>query len=553
MLCIIHGYALSGSGSNLWTRSITRALCQNGETIHLVCQDRRPEQYDFIAAAYTYDGAERETLFERDVPYDGKCILHRPVLELLPVYVRPPSDVTSMVAIPDLSDERIEEYLNRNETALLQIVTENDISAIHVNHVVLMSVVVERVSRKTGIPYIVMPHGSALEYVVKQDPRMLKPATEALNAASKIFFLSDELRERIRSTLPGVRHIEEKTIKTNVGVDSSEFRLVSKSQRPESITRLKETIEGTERGKNGAMTGQLFEALHDDISRESLQDLLRTTSDYLKQRPDADLEEKIDQVDWENEDILAFVGKLIGYKGLPALIAAFPLILAERPRTRLVIVGRGPLREVMEAFVWALAYHKTRLARNIVAWGGQLEGESDEPFTRVERFFGKLEEKGMLDEYFETAARLLDPRRVVFTGHLEHNALSHLYPCCDVAVFPSVVAEAGPLVLIEAMASGCFPTGTYFAGMGANIDIASAALPSDKARYMRLRRDPEYAVEDIIRNTIHALELGGTYRKALREIAVEQYDWARIATRLAGALHSLAGSRPAESTVNRGR
>jgi glycosyltransferase involved in cell wall biosynthesis len=58
--------------------------------------------------------------------------------------------------------------------------------------------------------------------------------------------------------------------------------------------------------------------------------------------------------------------------------------------------------------------------------------------------------------WFDAATELLDPAHVVFTGHLEHNALCHLFPCCDLAVFPSIVAEAGPLVLIEAMASGCW-------------------------------------------------------------------------------------------------
>jgi hypothetical protein len=43
-------------------------------------------------------------------------------------------------------------------------------------------------------------------------------------------------------------------------------------------------------------------------------------------------------------------------------------------------------------------------------------------------------------------------------------------PCCDVAIFPSVVAEVGPLVFLEALASGAFPLGTYFAGMAASIN-----------------------------------------------------------------------------------
>jgi hypothetical protein len=35
----------------------------------------------------------------------------------------------------------------------------------HVNHIVLMSVVARRVSLATGVPYAIMPHGSDLEYL----------------------------------------------------------------------------------------------------------------------------------------------------------------------------------------------------------------------------------------------------------------------------------------------------------------------------------------------------------------------------------------------------
>ena len=45
MLCLIHGYALTGSGSKIWTRAVTQALCRSGETMHIVYQERRPEQH----------------------------------------------------------------------------------------------------------------------------------------------------------------------------------------------------------------------------------------------------------------------------------------------------------------------------------------------------------------------------------------------------------------------------------------------------------------------------------------------------------------------------
>jgi hypothetical protein len=35
MICLLHGYLLEGSGSNLWTRSIIQSLCQEGYTAHL--------------------------------------------------------------------------------------------------------------------------------------------------------------------------------------------------------------------------------------------------------------------------------------------------------------------------------------------------------------------------------------------------------------------------------------------------------------------------------------------------------------------------------------
>jgi glycosyltransferase involved in cell wall biosynthesis len=97
-------------------------------------------------------------------------------------------------------------------------------------------------------------------------------------------------------------------------------------------------------------------------------------------------------------------------------------------------------------------------------------------------------------------------------------------------------------VLIEAMASGCYPMGTYFAGMGANIDIAASALDPQQGQYMRLSRDPEHLVENIAANVVGALGLNGSYRSALREVAVANYDWERIAQDLSRTLHTMGGA-----------
>ncbi len=543
MLCLIHGYGLSGSGSNLWTRAVAQALCRSGETVHIVCQDRRPEQHDFVAAAYQYEpDGTRQILFERTTSYTGRAILHRPQLDLLPVYVRPAADVKSMVSILDLPDSEIQIYLDRNERALLRVLRENGVSAMHVNHVVLMSVVARRVSLTTGVPYAVMPHGSALEYVVRHDTRMQALATEALDGADRIVVLSDELAKRVHEVLPNIRDFDRKLTRTNLGVNASEFRLVGRGERRESIGRLGAAVAGMERGKRTGQSEYLAQRLHDGLSKEGVRELLVASADYPKLAPDADAEAKLQRIDWDRGGVVTYVGNLIGFKGVPALMAAFPLVLQSRPHARLLLVGRGRLRELLEAFLVAMARGQRRLSRHLMEWGGALEGEGQEPFLPVTLYFDRLDREGRLDAWFDAAMRLLDPAHVVFTGHLEHSALRHLYPCCDVAVFPSIVAEAGPLVLIEAMASGCYPMGTYFAGMGANIDIAASALDPQQGQYMRLRRDPEHLVEDIAANVVGALGLNASYRRALREVAVANYDWDRIAQDLSRALHTMGGA-----------
>jgi glycosyltransferase involved in cell wall biosynthesis len=515
--------------------------------MHIVCQDRRPEQHDFVAAAYQYEpDGTRQTLFERTTSYTGRAILHRPRLDLLPVYVRPPAGVTSMASILDLPEDEIRTYLDRNERVLLRVVRENGVSAMHVNHVVLMSVVARRVSLLTGVPYAVMPHGSALEYVVRHDTRMQEMATEALDGADRILVLSDELAGRVHEVLPKVRDFDRKLTRTNVGVDADEFRLVFPGERRESIARLAETIAGMERGKRPDQSEYLAHHLREDLSVEEVRQLLAASADYPKQRPDADAEAKLERIDWDHSGVVAHVGNLIGFKGAPALLTAFPAVLQSNPHARLVVVGGGRLRELLEAYLIALARDQRRLARHLMEWGEALEGGGPEPFLPVTQYFDRLDREGRLDAWFDAAIRVLDPMHVVFTGHLEHNSLCHLLPCCDVAVFPSIVAEAGPLVLIEAMASGSYPMGTYFAGMGANIDIAASALDPPQAQYMRLRRAPEHLVEDIATNVVGALGLNGSYRSALRDVAEANYDWERIAQRLSRALHTMAEPAPAQ-------
>jgi glycosyltransferase involved in cell wall biosynthesis len=543
MIGVVHGYLLEGSGSNLWTRSVVRGLCQGGETVHLVCQENHPDLYDFISEALLYqpDGTVEAMMEPREVPFPGKCVMHKPKLgDTLPVYVWDKyEEFSKVVPMVELPDDVIEDYLARNQAVLSRVVKEHGLTALHANHAVLSSVVVQRVAAEAGIPYAIMPHGSAIEYAVRKDERFLRFATEAVAAASRIFVIGQEMRRRMKDVFGSVPGLSDKLVELNLGADTSLFTPLARSERAASIKGLDAALVGVARGKTAAMSQGMLAKLSGDMSLEQLLEAIRGASDYNAKQTDADAEAKLAKIDWDRDTLMLFVGRIIGSKGLHSIIVALPEILARHPRTRLVVVGHGPLREALEAMVWAMSQGERELVLNIARWGRSLEGSSDTPLEEAVGFFEGLEAKGELDAYFAKAKKHMDLDRVIFTGYLTHKELQYLFPCCDVSIFPSVVAEAGPLVFLEALASGSFPLGTYMAGMQASIDNVSKDVPAGVADIMKLRPEPEHTSADIVTQTIASLELGQTHQAALRKVAVDRYDWRSVAAKLKAELHNV--------------
>ncbi|HEY0015617.1 MAG TPA: glycosyltransferase [Longimicrobium sp.] len=548
MICILHGYLLEGSGSNLWTRSIVESLCREGHNVHLMAQENHPEVYDFITEARRYheDGTV-ETFYRREGVHPGCCVLHKPDLgETLPVYVWDRyEEFPRVVPMVDLSDEEVEAYVARNERALRRIVEENGITAMHANHAVLMSVVAQRVSRATGVPYVVMPHGSALEFAVKRQERFLRLAESAFTDARRVFVIGDEMAERVRGILGAVPGLEQKFSGLHLGVDTSQFEPVERADRRATIARMGETLEGVERGRTAAQSEALRNKLRGDLQPGEMAALFAAAgAEYVAKAPDADAEAKLDAVRWESDPTLLFVGRLISSKGIQSVVAALPLILQARPDLRLLVVGHGPLREPLEALLWALEHGERAMVEHIVARGRELEGSPEgesegAELTQVARFLEQLRAAGELDAYYAAAQAHVRPDRVVFTGYLTHRELRYLFPCCDVAVFPSVVKEAGPLVFLEALASGAFPLGTYFAGMKASIDSVAAALPPGDADAMKLSPDPGQTVADIASHVPAALVVGERHKDALYRVARDRYDWRSVARKLHEELSAL--------------
>jgi glycosyltransferase involved in cell wall biosynthesis len=542
MICILHGYLLDGSGSNLWTRSVARALCRAGETVHLVCQEPHADRYDFVTRVITYDDGGGTVELERSSPYPGGCIVHKPILGgTLPVYVWDEyEEFDRVVPMTELSDLELEDYLHRNVRVVNQVVREHGITVLHANHAVLMSVVAQRVSTWTGIPYVIMPHGSALEYAVRPDDRLRRLGADAFDHASRILVISEEIAQRTRDTFGDSAHnLDGKLDLLDLGVDTAEFRPIEPSERPANVARVAELLQGLPRGRTREQETRLVEALAEGGDPATAY---AAAGEFTAKYPDADVESKLASIDWATEQVLAFVGRLIPAKGIHAVIAALPLMLAEAPRLRLIITGHGPLRDPLDAFLYALERGDRQLAERVLSHAETIEAGEPEHLAAIRHFWRQLEAAGTLDAYWDAARRFVKPDTAVFTGYLTHREMAWLLPCCDAGIFPSMVIESGPLVFLEALASGVFPIGTYFGGMKVKIDRVAPRLASEHAELMKVRPDAEHIVGDIARVVPLAIGLAAEYRATLRTVADEHYDWRPVALRFRDLLLDTASA-----------
>ena len=322
-----------------------------------------------------------------------------------------------------------------------------------------------------------------------------------------------------------------------MGVDTSLFNMLSVSQRRSKIDELYGLLKEVKRGKTKEQEKLLQNRLKADITKEELKQLLSNASLYNAKMTDELLEEKLQDIDWEHEKVILYVGRLIASKGVHSVLVSFVEILVQEPDSRLIVVGHGPQREVLETLIWALKNGHKELVFSIIQWGRELENNGNIPLEEIQFYFDYLKNQDEIDTYFQKAQDNLAHNKIIFTGYLTHRELCSLFPVCDVAVFPSVVPEAGPLVFLEAMASGCFPVGTYFAGMAASIDSVSESIPLEVTDLMKLSHHADKTVLDIIHNVKRAFYVDEVYKQKLRSVAIDKYDWKNISVRLVDDLY----------------
>ena len=467
-ILIFHGYLLGGTGSNVYNARLVEALVRLGHDVHLLSQERHPEDHPFLAAAGDWDDG---MLRIRELPAaagqaqptrgGGRATLYRPDIGgLLPVYVADRYEGLEARTFAECSPEEIERYLRANVAAVAEVAALARPELALANHLVMGPVILAR-GLSGGVPYAVKVHGSALEYTVKPRPdRFLAPAREGLEGARGVLVGSRHTATSLWETI-GDPGLVERTRLGPPGVDVARFA-------PREPAAAAAGLRG------------LTARLRAEPARDEAVDARRASA---FERDGQQAAAAIERLDSERDLLVAYVGKLIVSKGVDLLLASWPLVLERLPRARLVVVGFGAYREGLERLAGALQAGDIEEARRVALAGRALEQESTQahPLRHLLAFLESLagEER---ERYLASAAAISE--RVVLTGRLDHEELAELLPACEALVVPSTFPEAFGMVAAEAAACGALPVVAAHSGLAEVSQALAAAVPEQATEWL---------------------------------------------------------------------
>ena len=519
-----HGYELSGSGSNEYTRYLARTLQEKGHEIIVACGENQAASLPIVSRVFEYD--------ERGDPMGsapgvhrgpGGVVVHRlPRTAILPVYLTDKQRPGTVAAFDDLSDAQLQTYHAAMVRCLGHVLDREQPDIIHANHLVWQPVVQSDVAVPRGIPYYVVPHGSSIEYTLRRDPRYVEHARRGLRGARGVVWISDEVRTRVLNLYEDLsEHLRAREARIPLGTDTTLFQPLAKHERAEALQRLRSLQRSGGKSRSRALS------LRSSLDRGELEATAAYWDAYDHDVEDEDALDRLEAV-CEDDEIVVFFGALTWGKGVHGLIAAMPELLTLRPRARLLVIGSGTYREVLEGLVHALDTGNVELFERLTQKGRALDRGGDAgPLDDLQAYARAVPEK-----LWSAQGTLAS--RIVFTGRLDHERLRWLLPWARVACFPSIIKEASPLVFAEALASGVLPCASDHSGFADGLRSLKSELPPALTEAMALPTDPTSRVEGIAGGLARLLERTRDpalpYR--LAALAQRRYDWSGVADQL---------------------
>lgn len=441
-----------------------------------------------LARALARQGHEVHLLCQdREVRPEGVHVHTPDIGGLLPVYVKDPYAGFEVKAFPELTDAELDRYIDANVAAVRAVAEQaGGIDLALANHLVMGPPILAR----AGVaPFAAKIHGSALEYTVKPHPRFLPYAEEGMRAANGVLVGSRHTAESLWAALPDVHGLQEKTRLGPPGVDVEAFRPA-----------------GPVAGGGGLR------------AHSSSTPFPRTTRG--------------------RDGLVVFVGKLIVSKGVDLLLAAWPLVHAANPESRLRVAGFGEYEAGLKRLLAALEAGDLDDAREVARLGWALEGGEERALPILSAFLADPP-----DGYAEMARAAAGSVELI--GRLEHDEVAELLPRAEALVMPSTFPEAFGMVAAEAAAAGALPISAGHSGMLEVSRQLSTALPDAVAELTSFPVEPG-AVEAIGDRLHRWLALPEAEREAARAALVgtvgRLWSWDAVARGvLAAAAGDLAG------------
>ncbi len=533
---ILHQYSLYGSGSSVYARDITMHLARLGHEVHLMSLESHPERYDFFDAAYVHRDNGDQLIFRNAA--SPSCVSHTLSYRPVPVaYDR--IDLPDTKPFVALSDFEIEDYVTFFFNKVKVLAERYAFDVIHANHTVLPPYITHLVKKELGIPYVVTIHGSIIEYVVLRDARYRVHATKGLGGASHVIVLNRDVRERVLHICPG---IEPKLTQIPVGVDGDVFKPIPVERRPAAVRSLIQHLSTREKlGKTAALQRETWRASDMAGEDEIAAIAFALQNRYDASHPDADLAHKLSQIDWQQDHILVYFGKLLFDKGVHCLITALPNILTAFPNTKLIIIGSGIDREFLEMGVAALDRGRLDCFERVMRAGMASRKNHTTFYEYIARFLEHTDRAA----YAERArGRMI--QSVIFTGYMTRANLATLLPCARIALIPSIIKEAFPLVSVEALACGVMPMASYFSGLAPILDEV-AALLGMAGKLLKIGHQPEAMIHDLSQNIPALLSMlghDGVAREmsaACRGLVEQKYRWKAVISEIE-SLYQVSGA-----------
>jgi glycosyltransferase involved in cell wall biosynthesis len=253
-----HGYLLSGTGSNIYTRALARAWSKTGHDVVVLSQEPHPARFDL----------------------GGATVVHPDIGRVLPVFVLDRYEGLEPRYLQDLTDAELDRYVEANVAAIRAQLPADLVFA---NHVLPGGAVAAR----AGIPYAVKAHGSELEYSLRGHPGLVQRGRAALEDAHAVFVGSAHIREVLEDVVGHVDRVHE----VPPGVDVDEFRPAGRAQ---ALAALLE-----EARRDPPNPGHANERLPDEGNAERLADFFA-----------------------EDNPTVLYFGKLLRNKGVHVLLEA---------------------------------------------------------------------------------------------------------------------------------------------------------------------------------------------------------------------------------------